>query len=347
MKASRLPSGNYRVQLYLGHDVNGKKIVKSFTRPTAWEAIKAAEDYRDSNGIGAAPSEITVEAAINCYINARTEILSPASLVKYRSIRDHRLQSIMGLKLGKLLPNDVQQAVNIDAQRLSRSSVKEAVSLLSSALAAQGYDLMLSKRITFPRDAVPNTQRQLPPLEEVIGAVAGTDIELPCLIAMWLSLRISEVRGLKFCDIDSNSRTITVRRAMVYVEGKDVLNDFTKTTKSTRTNPLPEYLFNKISSLPHKSEDDFIVDMGYNKIVKRFKKCTRNKGMELRFHDLRHEFASTLYHLGIPDKYIEKLGGWSTDVIMKKIYTHTNTRQETEYQQQIDDLFNRLIAVGE
>lgn len=59
-------------------------------------------------------------------------------------------------------------------------------------------------------------------------------------------------------------------------------------------------------------------------------------GYDITFHKLRHAFATTLNDLGIPSNYIQKLGGWSTDNVMKSVYTHTTTAKETEYQNKID-----------
>ena len=42
MKAKKLSSGSYRTQVVAGIDGNGKRIVKSFTADTEWEAIKMA-----------------------------------------------------------------------------------------------------------------------------------------------------------------------------------------------------------------------------------------------------------------------------------------------------------------
>lgn len=46
----------------------------------------------------------------------------------------------------------------------------------------------------------------------IFRSVIGSDIEIPCLLAMWLSLRISEVRGLKFKDISDDGKYISIRR---------------------------------------------------------------------------------------------------------------------------------------
>ncbi len=45
--AKQMPSGNWRVQVFLGTDKNGKKIKKSITARTRWEAEKLAAEYLD------------------------------------------------------------------------------------------------------------------------------------------------------------------------------------------------------------------------------------------------------------------------------------------------------------
>ena len=71
--------------------------------------------------------------------------------------------------------------------------------------------------------------KELPTAEQIIKAIHGTDVELPCLLAMWLSLRISEVRGLQLRDIKND--VLTIRRSNVCVKGKDDLREINKTYK--------------------------------------------------------------------------------------------------------------------
>ena len=40
----------------------------------------------------------------------------------------------------------------------------------------------------------------------------------------------------------------------------------------------------------------------------------------IRFHDLRHYYASIAHALGVPDVYIMQQGGWKTDNVMKRVY---------------------------
>ena len=318
MKAKRLPSGNYRAQLYAGKDENGRRIMKSFTAETAWQAEKAALDYKARYGLGVRQHSMTVEAAINRYIASRDNTASPLTIRTYETIRDSRLRSIMQKKITELTVEDVQNAVNADAASLSAKTIRSAVGLVSAALSFQGVELNLSKRLTFPK--YKRKVKILPPCREIFEMIHGTPIELPCLLAMWLSLRISEVRGLRYSDISKDGRWLTVRRAQVYKDGEDILNEYNKTEKSTRAIPLPQELYRMITAQPHESDDDFIVPQGSNLIYKGFKAIMKRNGYDLTFHDLRGVFATTLHNMGVPDDYIQSLGGWSNPTTMYHHY---------------------------
>ena len=340
LKAQQLPSGNYRTQVIAGYDEKGKRIVRSFTADTEEEALRLALNFRSDKAIGVLPKCMTVEQAFTQYIDARDYILSPSTIRGYEIIRKTRLQSIMKTNIMQLTINDIQRAINLDARRLSHKSLKGSLALLKSVLGVQGVDINI-KRISLP----PKRKKQviLPDVAEVLALIIGTDIELPCLLAMWMSLRISEVRGLQFRDIAKDGSSLQVCRAKMYFDGHDVVRDVNKTYDSTRNNSLPVYLLEMIRAIPHEREDEFIVKQSYPYIWKHFKMLMKEHGYDMTFHKLRHEFATTLNDLGIPSDYIQKLGGWATDNVMKSIYTHTTSAKEAEFQKKIDDFFMSLI----
>ena len=345
MKAKKLPSGNYRVQVLAGHDENGKRIMKSFTAEKEWEALKMADDYLESINKGVDISQdltyaMTVDDAIANYIQSRSNILSPTTLHGYEMIHKSRLQNIRDIRIKELTLADIQAAVNYDSLRLSKKSIKDSLSLLKSSLSLQGIEMSF-RRIALPQERP--KRKDIPNVEDVIRVIIGTELELPCLLAMWLSLRMSEVRGLQFRDISPDGKWITIQRARLTINNRNVLREQNKTKESTRTNALPVYLKELIDKVPHDSEDDFIVKQRYTYLRIHFKKLMQANGFDITFHQLRHEFATTLNDLGIPSDYIQKLGGWSTDNVMKKVYTHTTAKKEREYQEKIDDFFNSAI----
>ena len=61
------------------------------------------------------------------------------------------------------------------------------------------------------------------------------------------------------------------------------------------------------------------------------------------FHDLRHLNASVMAMLRIPDKYAQERGGWSSDRVMKNVYTHTFSEEREKVDETIDNYFDSLL----
>ena len=117
----------------------------------------------------------------------------------------------------------MQKAINEDASKLSSKSINEAKNLIVTALKLYGVKLELNVTLPPKKPKIKN----LPTLQQVIQMVRGTDIELPCLLAIWLSLRISEVRGLQFGDLKGN--VLTIQRSKFRLGSDDVVRDVNKT----------------------------------------------------------------------------------------------------------------------
>ena len=83
-KAKRLPSGSWRVQVYAGKALDGKPIRESFTAPTKKEAEYMAAQWQLQRS--ARPEDYTVAEAISAYIDAKSAILSPSTVQKYKSL---------------------------------------------------------------------------------------------------------------------------------------------------------------------------------------------------------------------------------------------------------------------
>ena len=334
--AKKTNSGKWTIQAYGGMKENGKKIVKTFTADTKKEAESMAAAYEKGRWI--AKHSITVGQAIDGYIDLKRNVLSPSTIHGYEGIRNNRLQSLMNMDVNEIDSILMQQAVNEDALRLSRKSLLEAVLLITAALKL--YKVHVDLSVTLPPRK--HKIKRLPTAQQVIQMVMGTDIELPCMLAMWLSLRMSEVRGLQFCDLDGN--VLTVQRSRMYIGGDDIIRDVNKTYSSTRQLVVPDYLLKMILAVPHESDEDFIVQQHYLLIKKHLDKLTKANGFHMTFHDLRHLNASVMLMLGIPDKYAMERGGWSTNATLKAVYQHTFSDERKQVDAKIDAYFNEIVT---
>ena len=314
MKPKKLASGNYRVQLIVGKDENGKRIVKSFTAESEWQAMKMAEDYKKLN-VDIQPAKISVREAINAYIDSKRYVIAP-----------------------------IQRAINIDAdQGMSYKTIKSAYALIRSAALLFEVELPSIRKLRLPPKTVKD---ELPPLDKVLNVIIGSSVELPCLLSVWCGgMRISEVRGLKYSDIyeEDGSRYIRVRRARVCINGHDVVENRNKTEQSTRDIPIPDYIYNLIQQIPHKNEDDFIISDNYGALKRRYDRLLKKHGLKMTFHDLRAQFATTMNGLGVEKEVLEKLGGWANSKVLDSVYIRTPKQRIRDSLKVFDDYMYGVI----
>ncbi len=339
MKAKKLPSGNFRVQVVAGYDENGKRIVKSFTDSEEWRAIRRATDYLEEITNTVNP-DATVAMAMERYIKSRKNVVEETTVRNYNQILKHRFKSIMNVKVCDLKPIQIQQAINADAEEVSAKTLKNAYGLLKSVLKMYDYEKNLSS-IRLPK--LRKHIKELPSFETLFAIVKGTSVEHPVLLAAWLSLRIGEVIGLQFRDVDVKNRTIRIRRTIIQTEDGLKVRDGCKTENSTRELEIPDYIFGLIQAIPHESDTDFLFSMTRKAMYSRFKRLMDKNDIDITFHDLRHLNASVMLMLGIPDKYAMERGGWATDNILKSVYQQTFSSERKKIDKIIDGYFTGII----
>lgn len=339
--AKKTPSGTWRVQIFLGKDKDGVKRKKSITAPTKREAERLAMEFLMANGLEEVdPNKITVRKAVRDYIDLKRNVLSPSTIYGYETILNNRLQSVMDLEVHEVDSIAMQKAINEDAATKGAKSIREAKNLIVTAVRMYGVNLDLKVTLPPKRPVIKN----LPTAEQVIRMIRGTDIELPCMLSMWLSLRISEVRGLQFGDIKDG--VMTVQRSKLSLANKDVVRSVNKTYSSTRKLVVPQYIMDLINAVPHQSDEEFIVPMNYQVIKYHLDKLTAEYGYTLTLHDFRHLNASIMLMLGVPDKYAMERGGWSTNATLKAVYQHTFSDERKHVDEKIDGFFEDLLGVS-
>ena len=254
----------------------------------------------------------------------------------YKKYRAGYFSGIADIYVNQITPAEIQAHFNCLAVEYSPKTVRNAHGLLASVLNVYAPELRLNT--TLPK--VQKKIKQLPDVETLLRAIIGSDIELPCLLAMWCSLRMSELRALKKSDIKDG--VLTVSGAMVNIDGEHIEKDSTKTIESTRQIRLPEYIIRLIQALP--PEQEYITIVKDHALYMRFVRLLERQGIQhMSFHDLRHMSASIMLALGVPDKYAMERGGWSTPNVMKSVYQHTFSAEREKADKRIDDYFTGLI----
>ena len=337
-KPKKVKSGKWRVRIYNYTDENGNKIYECITRDTKAECEYAAAEFRKFKK-GQKPEEsLTVGDAVDKYIDlCRT--LSPATVDGYEKIRRTGFQDLMSVDVRMLDDVVLQQAINEESVRegrrgrISPKTVSNEWALISSALwhiCRVKYDVRLPKRQRKYKD--------YPEPQQVVDIIKGSSIELPCLLALHMGFRMSEIRGFKWEDIDGDY--ITVNRVIVDVGTMPVEKDEAKTPASKRTHRIPPHIRKLMDEADHSQP--YIVPLNHNQFYHRFRRMMDAEGFSITFHDLRHMNTSIMVFLGVPERYRMERNGWESSHVMKDRYEHTFTSQRIEVDDKVDAYFDTM-----
>lgn len=353
-KAKKLKSGSWNIRVYDYTDAQGKIHNRSFTAATRAEVEVMAAEFRAGRAQGRKIAPYgTVSQTIDKYIEL-SELLSPTTLHRYRRMQAFAFASIMDRKVNTLDDADMQAAINLESRRrsertgkqLAPKTVKNEWGLISSALKAiygRTYNVKLPK--------VVRNLEELPPPEAVLDAIAGTNIELPCLLAMWLSLRMSEIRGIKCSSIRGGY--LYIEQVRVDVGSVTIEKAEAKTSASRRKLRIPGRIMELIEAQPSyiawkdSKIDGFLITMTRNQIAYYYRKIMKAAELELTFHDLRHLFASiSLNILQLPSKSVQLSGGWSNATVLDRVYSQSFAKLQADADDKRDAYFSARLATN-
>lgn len=342
-KATKLPSGAWRIQLYAGKDENGKTIRESITAPTKREVEEKARlreiEIQHGKFTSSDTINLTVGEAIDIYIDGRDSVLSPKTILEYRNMRKNYCKDIMSVKVRSLSENALQKSINNLAKTHSPKTIRNFLGLLMPAVHA--VEKSIDFNINLPqRD---HKEMQIPEedmLYRIMEEAKGTELYIPVLLGATCGLRRGEIAALSYAeDFDHERNTVTINKAVV--RNSEGLWEVKKPKSDAgyRTIKVPAWVMETIKEAAdngeHPCNADYITT-GYMRIL-------RQLGIKgIRFHDLRHYYASSLLALGVPDKYAMARMGHSTTNMLKNVYQHRMKDKDKELDEMIESYFNSI-----
>ena len=135
---------------------------------------------------------------------------------------------------------------------------------------------------------------------------------------------------------------MTIDEAVVQVNGQAVHKEAAKAYDRNRRIKVPAYIMGLIEqTVAWKRGEGYIEPRSGKALSSRFSRVIKGR---MRFHDLRHIFASVGLALNIPEKYLMEQGGWSSPHVMKDVYQHTFEKERIDHQDQIDRYWENLLG---
>lgn len=335
---------SWRVKVYAGN-----KKYRSVTGATKAEAIQKAEKLQaellaEKENKSDKPddpyADMTVAEAMERYVEAKKETLSPKTYREYTQTRKNSLKQLHDVKLCDLTQEQVQIAVGIESATHEPKTVRNMHGLLSSTLKMFRPGFVLHTKLPQKK----KSEIVIPTEQDVIAllsTVENTDIDAPVHLAALCGMRMSEICGLRWKEVNFDKKTIRICAAKVRDIDNNLVVKGTKSTAGERTiKMLPAVERSLIRS--YRADAEFVTDLNSNNIYDHYQlalaKCC--PGEHYTFHELRHYCASVMIMLGIPVKYIADYLGHETEDMVNRVYGHIMADKK-------DELFARLESYYE
>ena len=151
-------------------------------------------------------------------------------------------------------------------------------------------------------------------------------------------LRRGELCGLKWCDFNETTGQLNVVRTVTTHKGGGLKTGETKTQKGTRTIYLPPSTVKLLSERKNKVSSEWIFPNFYDNskpinpstAYLRLKAILKKADLpSIRFHDLRHTFATHALSSGVDARTLSGILGHTNASFTLDTYTHvTNDMQK-------------------
>lgn len=200
-----------------------------------------------------------------------------------------------------------------------------------------------------------------------IKSIDGHKLEVLFLIALGTGLRLGELLGLKWSDIDFKNFSLTVKRTLqrTYFIDKTgnrelkVLAQDPKTSNSYRTVPIPKDVLNKLKEHKVNQNTDILkagelyrndnyvfcnelgVTIDDKRPLRNLKSILNSLNIEpIKFHGLRKTYATRLFENDVPPKTVQVLMGHYDISITLNIYTQVMEDKKVEAVEKLDKIFS-------
>jgi integrase len=345
----QLPSGNYNVQIVVGNDASGKRIVESFTDASYAAVMQWALDRRltrdEEQTHLPGSGSMTFGDALDAYIESKSAVLSPATIRGYRVIQRNALESLMPMQLRKITQNDLQVAINKEALDHKPKTLRNYNALITSVFSTFRPDF-------HPHTTLPQKEKneiEVPEEDEVkklLTAAKGTRYYIPIILAACCGMRRSEICGLRWKDVNFKKNTIRIDSALVVDEENNYVEKGTKSYSGTRTIPMmpPVRAALEEALTDTTAPDDLLFKGSINTITNKFPNILAKAGVRhFRFQDLRHYVVSIMLYLNIPKKYIADYVGHKDEKMINEVYGHIMKDKKSTFTDLLSNYMSSLV----
>ena len=280
--------------------------------------------------------------------------LKPKTIDSYKFLIESHIKPTLGqYRLTQLKPHHLQQLYTdkLDSG-LSKRSVQYIHAVLRRALNFAVKWELIPKNPTDGVDAPTPTKKapetlSVAELQKFLDAVKDHRWYCIYCIAIGCGLREGEILGLRKCDIDTVEGIIHIQQTVDYIAGRSVLGT-PKSDRSMRSVSMPDFVITVVQEHVQKIEKPdgllFTTSSGnfvsHRNLLRHFHETLAKLNIpRVKFHSLRHSFASIQLINGVNPKIVQEALGHSSITLTLDTYSHIIPSLQKEAAKKMDSFF--------
>lgn len=373
-------------ELPKGLDGKRRKTSKTFPPGTALSEVKefaAEKELERSRGSSlGANFNLTFAELGEIYFSTYTINLSPSTLKGYKSAfynsKRYGLKNYFGkAKLRNIKQRDIQNYTNFLCKFVTPKSTKNYLALLNII-----FNLAVQEAV-IQREANPMLYKIIKPkqlhkeveaynLEEfklllrLSESDGNPNIQLFVAIALLAGLRRGELAALKWEDVDFEKGFLIINKSKIVIDKKEYIKA-PKTNSGNRKIYVPElllkilkkyrerYIINKLKYGRNFNDSGYVAaqengtpfsPQGISNCYVRFMKRHSGEIRYLKFHGLRHSYASLLIENGENPKTVQHNLGHSDVSLTLQIYSHSYESAQKNAADKLNETVSLNTKIG-
>lgn len=337
---------SYRVVLDGDPFPNGKRRQLRSTHRTLGDARTHVATHKTDRerGLLIAQTRQTFKEYAETWLAIRARRVREVTSRSYASCLAHAYAAFGDKALARVTRADVEQVVErLSTAGRSKRRASLVLFVLRSVFNDAVHDGLIGRNPAARVEAAGREAKQREALSRAdLGKLCqhfATDRLYPCWLLTLNGLRRSEVLGLKWSDVDLDSRTVRIERGRVDVDGKRTIETPTKTRRGTRTLPLSSDLLAAL----HRLREAQLAEFGAEQVRSGYlavdaagepmrperwtdlwkEACVAAKVPSVTLHAARHSSVTAMRDAEVPDHIVAAFHGHD-EYVMRSVYSHAD-----------------------
>ena len=347
--------GRWEGRIVVGHKNDGTPIYRSAFGKTQKELLPRFNKLKEAYaGVELTEDSLmTLGQWIDKWLDEhKSGIIRPSTLTSYKRYSESYIKPRIGhRKLTQITSREIQEMYNslkhegrINSNEemgteLANSTVRSIHMLLHEALDGAVREGLIPRNptdgTTIPR--LQKTEKTVlleSQIERFMKTIENDEVWHDLFfMELMTGLRRGEICGLKWNDIDEKNRILHVRKTIRYAKKQLIVGE-TKTNEGNRKIVLPASVMDMLMKRKEKSISEWIFPKSLNPTLpidpasayRRLKEILKEAELpDMRFHDLRHTFATHAAASGIDPRTLAGILGHTKPSFTLDAYTHVTT----------------------